>query len=377
MTIKIMQSNLISSALSFHSQYSPVGCFRVIANSVSSHFGFLSKNEKCFKLLHSQFRVSCLCLFVHSSPNSWFGGELSVVSNPNGSNYPIPAKLTPSSNSKLGNVSDIHFFLYTRENPFTPEELIVGDPSSITESKFILRAPIKMLVNGFGGNPNESYIWDLRTAFLNIPPPMTFNVIIMDWAKLTTSPDYFMAVANCQIASRHAAALLDLLMDVGQVHSSHIHLIGHSLGGHLVGQIGNRVTGGRIGRITASDPALPLFDVAHLDNRTDPSDADFVDVIHTCANGFTAFYDPLGHVDWYPNGGRYQPGCGVDLVCDCSHARSPAYYIESLSSNGGFWGRKCDNFQDYEGGLCDSNEIQVMGEYTPHELVDLLKKLFT
>lgn len=54
----------------------------------------------------------------------------------------------------------------------------------------------------------------------------------------------------------------------------------------------------------ASDPALPLFDVAHLDNRTDPSDADFVDVIHTCANGFTAFYDPLGHVDWYPNGGR-------------------------------------------------------------------------
>jgi hypothetical protein len=53
------------------------------------------------------------------------------------------------------------------------------------------------------------------------------------------------------------------------------------------------------------DPALPLFDVAHIDNRTTPDDAEFVEVIHTSANGILGFYDSCGHVDFYPNGGRY------------------------------------------------------------------------
>lgn len=38
-----------------------------------------------------------------------------------------------------------------------------------------------------------------------------------------------------------------------------------------------------------------------------------MDVIHTdaakgWANGF-GLYDPLGHVDYFPNGGHNQPGC--------------------------------------------------------------------
>jgi Lipase len=43
--------------------------------------------------------------------------------------------------------------------------------------------------------------------------------------------------------------------------------------------------------------------------QLDKSDADFVDVIHTCG-GFLGFARPLGHVDFYPNGGSFvQPGC--------------------------------------------------------------------
>ncbi len=34
-----------------------------------------------------------------------------------------------------------------------------------------------------------------------------------------------------------------------------------------------------------------------------------MDVIHTCANLF-GIKEPLGHVDFYPNGGKcFQPGC--------------------------------------------------------------------
>ena len=47
--------------------------------------------------------------------------------------------------------------------------------------------------------------------------------------------------------------------------------------------------------------------------RLDPSDALFVDVIHSNAKPLVdmgaGLYEPCGHVDFYPNGGQEQPGC--------------------------------------------------------------------
>jgi len=60
------------------------------------------------------------------------------------------------------------------------------------------------------------------------------------------------------------------------------------------------------------DPALPGFDVGLVSAGTlSNSDADFVDVIHTCA-GYLGYKTPLGHADFYPNGGGPpQPGCSI------------------------------------------------------------------
>lgn len=61
------------------------------------------------------------------------------------------------------------------------------------------------------------------------------------------------------------------------------------------------------------DPAGPLFEFQDPRARLDRSDAKFVDVIHS--NGETLILgglgaaQPLGHVDFYPNGGRVQHGC--------------------------------------------------------------------
>lgn len=60
------------------------------------------------------------------------------------------------------------------------------------------------------------------------------------------------------------------------------------------------------------DPAAPGFD-STTTGRLDVSDAEFVDVIHTCI-GYLGWFDALGTVDFYPNGGYpTQPGCGVDI----------------------------------------------------------------
>ena len=64
------------------------------------------------------------------------------------------------------------------------------------------------------------------------------------------------------------------------------HIIGHSLGAHIAGYTGEKLIDleqGKLGRITALDPAQPLFQDMPEFVRLDPGDAEFVDVIHTDA----------------------------------------------------------------------------------------------
>jgi hypothetical protein len=65
--------------------------------------------------------------------------------------------------------------------------------------------------------------------------------------------------------------------------------------------------------LSGLDPAEPHFSKTDPIVRLDPTDADFVDVIHTDAGPFLSgglgIFQPVGHVDFYPNGGIEQPGC--------------------------------------------------------------------
>ncbi len=61
------------------------------------------------------------------------------------------------------------------------------------------------------------------------------------------------------------------------------------------------------------DPAAPGFSVNDTETRLDPTDGDFVDIIHTHSGsllqGADSMIEPIGHADFYPNGGQQQPGC--------------------------------------------------------------------
>lgn len=94
-----------------------------------------------------------------------------------------------------------------------------------------------------------------------------------------------------------------------------IHMIGHSLGAHICGiaadEFKKQTATWTIKRITGLDPAQPCFSNSQL--SLDKSDAPFVDVIHTNGQLMSrlglGLPDAMGHVDFYPNGGKGQPGC--------------------------------------------------------------------
>ena len=65
--------------------------------------------------------------------------------------------------------------------------------------------------------------------------------------------------------------------------------------------------------LAALDPAGPLFDDTDIKAGLNPSCANYVDVLHTMGKkGVLLDFGtlrPLGHADFYPNGGTVQPGC--------------------------------------------------------------------
>lgn len=60
--------------------------------------------------------------------------------------------------------------------------------------------------------------------------------------------------------------------------------------------------------ITGLDPAGPFFTSRSEQHRLDPSDATFVDVVHTNAL-VQGIIERSGHIDFFMNGGLTQPGC--------------------------------------------------------------------
>lgn len=91
------------------------------------------------------------------------------------------------------------------------------------------------------------------------------------------------------------------------------HLVGHSLGAHLCGQIGRTTRLSKkkvlLKRITGLDPAGPFWSPWNpFLTALNAFDAEFVDIIHTDRTNLGT-NEQNGHADFWPNGGKYQPGC--------------------------------------------------------------------
>ncbi|BES94214.1 Lipase [Nesidiocoris tenuis] len=195
------------------------------------------------------------------------------------------------------------------------------------------------------------------------------NVVKVDWSHTAAWKFYPLSALQTAYIGGVIASLINKLLSLQAISVKNLHLIGHSLGAHVMGNAGSMIEG-KPARITGLDPAKPGFEGLMAEKyRLDATDADFVDIIHSAA-GAAGYYGSLGHVDFYPNGGTPpQPGC-FDMsqpwqLIGCSHARSYYYYIESISDPDGFPAVKCDSWGQFKSGSCENNTKIFMGDATP------------
>nr|CAD7198397.1 unnamed protein product [Timema douglasi] len=187
-----------------------------------------------------------------------------------------------------------------------------------------------------------------------------YNVVVVDWSALCAGPWYSSAVGNSQVCGDYLALFLDYLIDSG-MPLSNLHVIGFSLGAEVAGFTGRAITSGKLPRITGLDPAYPEYGRRNALGRLNTLDAEFVDVIHT-DSGQLGFPNPIGHIDFFPNGGRRtQPGCDMvtllkrgvyEEILACGHMRAWKYYAESVNNEMGFPAVQCKNWLNYKSGMC-------------------------
>lgn len=216
----------------------------------------------------------------------------------------------------------------------------------------------------------------MKNALLDQDVMGRASVIVVDWGRGSTPP-YVQAVANIRLIGVIAAHTINMLYEqLGLRNLDNVHMIGHSLGAHLSGYAGytlQKEFGLKMGRITGMDPAEPLFTDSDPIVRLDRNDAKYVDVVHTdtvpIAQGGLGMPKAIGHVDFYPNGGRNNPGCdapvdyyinqeegsffwGVSQFLSCNHVRSHQYMIESIKSDGPFLAVTCESYEEFKEGKC-------------------------
>ncbi|PZC85600.1 hypothetical protein B5X24_HaOG200608 [Helicoverpa armigera] len=245
------------------------------------------------------------------------------------------------------NAANNGYWLFTRANPTTAQIIGFGDVESLASSNFDFSKVTVFLAHGWNGNGGNQMNRDLTEAFLQDDD---VNVIVLDWRALANR-SYTTAKGGTAGVGRGLGQFVNWLASLGYSYEK-VHLVGFSLGGHLVGNAG-RETGSLVKRITALDPAGPLW--GRDNNRVVATDGQYVEVMHT-NTGFLGYTDPCGDADFYPNGGSGMPGCWLN---SCSHGRAYEYMASTVKYNH-LLANECGSLRDATRNRC-SGDLYPMG----------------
>ncbi|XP_043673576.1 inactive pancreatic lipase-related protein 1-like [Vespula pensylvanica] len=268
--------------------------------------------------------------------------------------YPWNWLLRPFPSPQSPEKVNTTFYIINRE---LKEKLYFQTWPKIDTSHYHVHKPSYILVHGYYSNSDVDWMQNLTNAILN---KRDANVLCVDWSKGSTT-NYIQAAANIRIVGAEITRVVKHLINFQMANAEEFHLIGHSLGAHIMSYVGKNITG--ISRITALDPAQPGFQAKDPAVRIDKKDAKLVDIIHTDGKAFVPFLGlgmtvSVGHIDFFVNGGFAQPNCFLDdkpfiksiadipkitldvlyNLASCSHTRAPRYMIAAINGPCKMWG---------------------------------------
>lgn len=295
----------------------------------------------------------------------------------------------------------VRYPVFTRRNRHVPVVLQADDFERIIKANIDPNGPFYMISHGFLESGDKPWIENMANNLLNLEGNEHASVFSVDW-RGGSQPPYTQAVANIRLVGVMTAHFVKSLCDIfGIKNLDNFHFIGHSLGAHLGGYFGHTMQtkfNMKLGRITGLDPAGPFFSKTVTLVRLDRSDAKYVDIIHSNAlplyAGGLGMWEPIGHVDFYPNGGALQPGCKqgsnapmtvkndlhqwLEKNLGCNHQRSYELFVESIAPTCPFWGIQCDSYESFIAGNCtrcdNKHHCIPMGYHSHHIYKHLLKR---
>ncbi|XP_028043591.1 pancreatic lipase-related protein 2-like [Bombyx mandarina] len=247
------------------------------------------------------------------------------------------------------NPANNQYLLFTRRNRRSSQTLTINNANSVTRSNFNANNPTVVIAHGWLSNQNTDINPTIRDALLG---KADVNVIVLDWRRLALS-DYATAVRGVPAVGRGLGQFLTFLNGATGAPFNTMHLVGFSLGAHLVGNAG-RELGGRVARVTGLDPAGPLWNTNS--NRLSARDGVYVEAIHT--DGSTTglgIGSAVANADFFPNGGNSQPGCTLSL---CNHNRAWELFASTVTNNH-LVGNQCNNMAQVSANSCRGNRLNM------------------
>lgn len=146
---------------------------------------------------------------------------------------------------------DARLILHTRQNRAGVP--ITFNADQIRGTTFLASRPTRFVTHGWLGSDEVDIIAAGVPALLNAGD---FNVIAMDWSLGADSLNYALVVSRAGPTGRFLATFLDFLHENNFIEFSRVHVIGFSLGAHVVGHVGKAVTRGQIDTIIGLDPGM-------------------------------------------------------------------------------------------------------------------------
>ncbi|XP_044014116.1 inactive pancreatic lipase-related protein 1-like [Aphidius gifuensis] len=201
-----------------------------------------------------------------------------------------------------GMLYDTTLKLYDSSNPTDGPFDLLKDFENLENSGFKKEISTKIIIPDWQEDHNETWIMEMISADIN---------------------GYLKFLNNYTL---------------NHVINKKVHIIGNGIGAHIAGLVGAHFQNHTIDRITGLDPASSGFENALRKHRLDRTDAEFVDVIHTCID-MIGIKQAIGDVDFYPNGGmcNRQPGCesagqnSSQSLYTCGHSKAAQYMTQSIS----------------------------------------------